>query len=80
MTKQKVIEQMVQIANELTKNYTWDKFNALLDLCSDWNEEHEEEYIFMCDHVSEETGLTNGFYIEDDYWIISDNWERRPRA
>lgn len=71
MTREKTIELMMQKANALLKDWTWDNEQEIWTICTDWNSAHDyDEEIFMCEHVSEETGYVDGFYIEDDYWII----------
>lgn len=71
MTKEKMIKKMMQKANELSRNYTWQGWKEIWDMCSDWNSTHnQKEEIFMCEHENEETGLVDGFYIEDDYWTF----------
>lgn len=74
MTKrEKMIAKMCKKANALHKNYTWEGWKKIWDMCSDWNSTHpESEEIFMCEHWNEETDLVDGFYIEDDYWIFED--------
>lgn len=73
MTRDKMIQKMMEKANALQKNYTWQGWEEIWEMCSDWNSTHEEsEEIFMCDHESEETGLVDGFCIEYDYWVFED--------
>lgn len=74
MTKrEKMIRKMFKMANALKRNYTLEGWENIWDMCSDWNSSHpENEEIFMCEHCNEETGLVDGFYIEDDYWIFED--------
>ena len=69
MTRQETIEEMVKKANNLYKNgWTRDGEDEIWDICTDFNRTNEEDEIFMCGHASEETGLVDGFYIEDDFW------------
>ena len=72
MTREKVINEMVTRANALKKKYSYEMFNEIWDMCFEWNSNHEEAEIFMCEHENEETGMVDGFYIEDDYWIIAE--------
>ena len=68
--RQKYINKMVELANDIVKNYTWEKWERLWSMSSDWNSKHsEKEEIAMCEHENDE-GVVDGFYIEDDYWII----------
>ena len=70
MTKQKVLEQMIKKANALLKNWTRDGENEIWNMALDWNREHEDDEIFMCEYQSEDSATVNGFMIEDDYWIF----------
>ena len=70
MTKerQRYINKMVELANDIVRDYTWEKWERLWSMSSDWNSTHEDE-IAMYEHENED-GVVDGFYIEDDYWII----------
>ena len=70
MTREKMIEKMMNKANALQKRWSWTAQQEIWTMCCDWNSEHEDEEIFMCEHESEETGLVDGFYIEDDCWTF----------
>lgn len=73
MTREQTILKMVKMADELVKNYSYDKYNEIWEICSDWNREHEgSEEIFMCDYQSDDSAYVNGFMIEDDYWVFED--------
>ena len=72
MTKQKMFEQLVNMANNLVKDYSYDKMSKLWDACNEWNDKHPDEEIFMCDGCFNDSETVNGFYIEDYYWIIED--------
>jgi hypothetical protein len=74
MTREETIEMMIKKANEIYGNgWTRDGEDEIWSICSDWNSEHgEDEEIFMCEHENEETGLVDGFYIEDDSWAFED--------
>lgn len=50
----------------LQKEYTWAKYVEVWDMCSDWNREHPEEEIFMCEHFDEDDHV-DGICLEDDY-------------
>lgn len=68
MTREKTISKMTKIANELVKNYTLEKNQALWNMCYDWNSAHSErEGIFMCETTDDDDNV-NGFMIEDDVW------------
>ena len=64
--RDKVLEKMHNICNELTKNYTWDQYNLLCAICSDWNNDHEDEEIFLCD-------TDDGIAIEDDIYRFAEH-------
>jgi hypothetical protein len=74
MTREETIYSMMRKANDIYKNgWTRDSEDEIWSICSDWNSEHDEdEEIFMCEHENEETGLVDGFYIEDDSWAFQD--------
>ena len=67
--RENVIKKMFDLANFISgdnwKNWTRDRENHLWDMCSDWNREHEDEEIFMCE-TSDDDDNVNGFMIEDD--------------
>lgn len=56
-----MIDEIFKLANELAKNYTWDLYIRLYELC-------EEAGLFWCEQINEETE-TLEFWIEDDHWI-----------
>lgn len=62
--KQKELNKLFKLAEELISDYTWEKYSKLWGECSDWNREHEDEEIFMCE-TSDENDYVNGFMIED---------------
>ena len=74
MTRNKTIDKMIKMAIAITgknsDNWTRTAENAIWEMCCDWNSEHEEEEIFMCEIDTEEDGYVNGFAIEDDYFIV----------
>lgn len=70
MTKTQVIDQMVKKANALLKGWTRDGENEIWNMALDWNREHEDDEIFMCEYQSEDSATVNGFMIEDDYWCF----------
>lgn len=71
MTRNDMLRLMYKKANELQKNYTWQGWEELWSMSSDWNSTHDErEEIAMYEHDNEETELVDGFYIEDDLWIL----------
>lgn len=62
--KQKKLNKLFSMADELTRNYTWDGEMKIWEECSDWNREHEDEEIFMCE-VAIDSEYVNEFMIED---------------
>lgn len=65
----KMFEMAVQITGENSDNWTWEAQTAIWDMCSDWNAEHDESEILMCDYQTEDSEFVNGFMIED-YWFV----------
>jgi hypothetical protein len=57
------------MANDLYKdhaeNWTWTAEQKIWTICCDWNRDHEDEEIFMCE-TSDDDDNVNGFMIEDD--------------
>jgi hypothetical protein len=71
MARAEMIRKMMDKADELRKNYTYQGWEEIWEMCYEWNSTHsEEEEIFMAEHENEETGYVDGFYIEDDYWTF----------
>lgn len=64
--KDELLGKLFQLANDCVKNYTWEKYCTICDMVSDWNREHEECEIFMCDISNREDQVVNGFMIEDE--------------
>lgn len=48
------LQKVLELANDIRKNYTWDKYCKLIELCAD--------DIFYSD------GEENDFYIEDEHF------------
>ena len=77
MKKDKMVEKMYKLANEITgkntKNYTWEKGSKLWDMASEWNSTHEDSEIFMCEVHKEDGYEYDGFMIEDDiFYYVED--------
>lgn len=76
MTREQTISKMMDMANALIGNWTRAGEDEIWTMCSDWNSEHPDEEIFMCESDMDEYGNTteyvNGFYIEDDHWIFEE--------
>ena len=70
VTKDQMLDELVGMANQLVKNYTYELNHKMWTACSDWNREHPDAEIFMCEDCFNGSETVNGFYIEDDYWII----------
>ena len=71
--REQMILKMMEMANDVVKNYTWEKYHKIWTMCADWNSSHESsEEIFMCDMEADEEHPNGGFYIEDDYWVFAD--------
>ena len=69
MTRDKMINNLMAMAKEMVKNYTWDKYCAIIDTCTDWNRDHEDEEIFVCDICEADGYEGNGIMVEDDYFL-----------
>ena len=76
MSKDKMVLKLMKMAGEITgkntEKYTWEKYRKLWDMCYDWNSEHPDCEIFMCDMSKADGDEHDGFYIEDDYFIFED--------
>ena len=70
MEREKVIMEMIRRANSLLKSWNRDLFDSIWTMCLDWNREHEDDEIFMCEYQSDDSEYVNGFMIEDDYWVF----------
>ena len=53
--------EIIKLANELVKNYTFDLYIKLYELS-------EKNGLFWAEQTNEETG-TFEFWIEDDHWV-----------
>ena len=67
MNREQLISRMFDMANKVE---TRDDADAIWKLCLDWNREHPDEEIFMCDYQSDDSEYVNGFMIEDVYWVF----------
>ena len=71
MTKRdKTIERLHKMALKLSKKFDYDLNKKMWTLCYDWNSEHEDAEIFMCDDEDEEGRYR--YFIEDDYYYLAD--------
>ena len=71
MTRTETIKKMMELANSMAHDYTWDKNNELWDMAYDWNATHEaSEEIFMGEIWKEDGYEENGVMIEDDYFYF----------
>ena len=66
MTKDEMILNLMSMANQLVKDYSYDLNKRMWRTCLDWNDEHPDEEIFMCE-------TDDGFAIEDDVWILPEH-------
>lgn len=71
MKRNETINLMVRLANILQKAYSYELCHKIWSICSDWNSEHPDEEILMCEHANDDN-IVDGFYIEDDYWVFND--------
>ena len=70
MNREKLISKMRDMANKLINKWTREEEDAIWTLCLDWNREHPDEEIFMCEYQSDDSEYVNGFMIEDDCWVF----------
>lgn len=67
MNRDQVISKMYEMANKIGIR---EEADAIWALCSDWNREHPDEEIFMCEYQSDGSECVDGFMIEDDWWVF----------
>lgn len=74
MTREETIKKMMKLANEIMgkngKNWTRQKEDEIWNLSLDYNRDHEDDEIFMCEYGDGDD--VEGFMIEDDYWLYED--------
>lgn len=66
--RETVLKKLYKMAQELARAYDRDKYNAMWELCYEWNSEHGEAEIFMCEDEDEAGEFR--YYIEDDYFYL----------
>ena len=64
-------KQAIAISGRNASKWARDAENAIWQMASDWNSDHPDDEIFMCEKYDEEQEKVIGFYIEDD-WYITD--------
>lgn len=69
-TRSEVLENLRKMANELSRNYSSELNRQMWRLCLDWNSDHGDAEIFMCE--SEDGDGRDIFCIEDDYWYYGE--------
>lgn len=69
MNRSEMVSKLHKLANEIIIEYTWEKFNEIFKLASNWNSEHiEKEEIFVSEIYSEDGYENDGIVIEDDIY------------
>lgn len=68
--RETTLKKLYTMALELTKKYDYETNYKMWTLCLDWNSEHPEKEIFMCD--DEDENGTYRFFIEDDYFYYGE--------
>lgn len=69
MNRSKMVSKLNELANEIITEYTWEKFNEIFKLASDWNSKHiEKEEIFVAEIYAEDGYQNDGIMIEDDIY------------
>ena len=73
MTREQTIKAMMKKALKITgknsDNWTRSAENEIWRMAYDWNDEHEDEEIFMCEMSKADGDEHDGFCIEDDYFV-----------
>lgn len=76
MTRTQTIDKMIKKAKAITgtnsKNWTRDAENKIWDMAYDWNSNHDDSEIFMCEIWKDDGYDFDGFMIEDDYFVYED--------
>lgn len=72
MQKINLIEKLIHYVNEHFSTWSFDDYCAVQRRISDWNSEHEDDEIFMCDISNREDDVCNGFMIEDVCFYFED--------
>ena len=67
MEREKVLQEIWHKAIEIMNNWTRDGENAIWDMASDYNRDHDDE-IFVCEDW--ESDDVKRLYVEDDYVVI----------
>ena len=75
-TYQKTLEKMYELAKKISKEFEWDDYKKIWDICGKWNDKYPECEIFVCEYSLDEegndTGKVTGICIEDDVFRFSD--------
>ena len=70
--REHTLDVIYTMAVFLTKTYKRSVAEQMWTIANDFNSDHEDEEIFLCDHESEATGMIDGVYVEDNYFIFAE--------
>lgn len=67
--RERKFDELWDKLSALVKDYTFDAYCELISCCSDWNSEHPDDEIFMCELYKEDGYDNDGIMIENDYQL-----------
>lgn len=70
--KRELIGKLIDYTTTHINNWSWDNYSYIQSTISDWNTDHEDDEIFMCDISNREDEVCNGFMIEDECFYFED--------
>lgn len=68
MKRSEMVSILHKLANEIRKDYTWEKFYDIFTIASDWNIQNPEEEIFVCEIYAVDGYENDGIMIEDEIY------------
>lgn len=63
-------EMLIRMAKRLVVRFDAEENRRMWNLCLDWNHDHGDEEIFMCEDWDEDGRYR--IFIEDDYFYLAD--------
>lgn len=73
MKRARMLEKLTKMALKLYDNFTWPGYYEVFTACSDWNSEHPDEEIFMCEMWKADGHEHDGLMIEDDVFYYEED-------
>ena len=70
MTRNAMLKKLIGMARKLEQKYDYETNYRMWTLCNDWNRDHEDEEIFMCEDYDDDDRYR--FFIEDDFYYVAD--------